>query len=330
MAGLSFGPPRWGFGQGFFLNKQKAKRFLNRYVRTFPAFCRQVSQSKIDTGFKPKFLGHRNKTVCCHQCGKCVFLGSAHKPINANALPWTIDEVDRCPGERQEDELARWTAKCMKCPRWGFTMFSMSNPDQIATEIQVKQADETVAQDDTVGEQGAVVIPDDVDLRVEAVLMSTDCPQPAAKMAQLVGVGAKVVQEAIKRLNQRYDETGRSFRIEPVARGWQVMTLPKFAELLAQAHKGKAAMRLTPAALETLAIIAYKQPVLRADVESIRGVASGEVIRGLMERRLVTIAGRAQELGRPILYGTTRSFLEIFGLAGLKDLPKVEELWQKQ
>lgn len=210
-------------------------------------------------------------------------------------------------------------------------MWPMNDPDQIATEIQVQGADESVAAGETPGQDTAMDPPGDIDLRVEAVLMSTDSPQPPAKIAQLVGqVGVKVVHESIERLNHRYDETGRSFRIESVARGWQIMTLPQFAEILAEAHKGKVAMRLSPAALETLAIIAYKQPILRADVESIRGVASGEVIRGLMERRLVTIAGRAQELGRPMLYGTTRSFLEIFGLASLKDLPKVDELWQKE
>jgi segregation and condensation protein B len=84
--------------------------------------------------------------------------------------------------------------------------------------------------------------------------------------------------------------------------------------------------RLTPAALETLAIIAYRQPVLRADLEAIRGVACGEVLRGLLERRLVRIVGRAEELGRPMLYGTTKEFLQIFGLGSLKDLPKSEDL----
>jgi segregation and condensation protein B len=207
-------------------------------------------------------------------------------------------------------------------------MWAMNTPDRIAAEAQ-GHVEPTDAGDGAAC-QVAVVVPEDIDQRVEAVLMTTDGPQPAAKVAQLVGVGVKVVQETVHWLNQRYDETGRSFRIESVARGWQIMTLPKFAELLDQAHKGKAATRLSPAALETLAIIAYKQPILRADVESIRGVASGEVIRGLMERRLVTIAGRAQELGRPMLYGTTRSFLEVFGLACLKDLPKVDELWQKE
>lgn len=184
----------------------------------------------------------------------------------------------------------------------------------------------------------AVLSPDEtvdnsseLDLQVESILMSTDHPQPAAKIAQWLGdVSAQLVTEAIKRLNSVYSQTGRSFRIEQIAKGWQITTLTQFADLLATVHKRETAARLSPAAMETLAIIAYKQPILRADIEAIRGVASGEVIRGLMDRRLVKIVGRAEELGRPMLYGTTRTFLEIFGLASLKDLPNSEELWRKQ
>jgi len=173
----------------------------------------------------------------------------------------------------------------------------------------------------------AASIPQDLDLRIESMLMSTDHPLPAAKMAQLLGqVTIKIVHQAIEQLNQLYADTNRSFRIEQVARGWQIMTRPEFADLLAAVHKSKTASRLSGAALEALSIIAYQQPILRAQIEAIRGVASGEVIRGLMERRLVKIVGRAQEPGRPMLYGTTGLFLEVFGLASLKDLPKVEQL----
>lgn len=173
--------------------------------------------------------------------------------------------------------------------------------------------------------------PSELDLQVESILMSADHPQPAVKIAQwLGGVSTKSVSDAVKRLNSIYNQTGRSFRVEQVAKGWQVTTLAKFADLLGMVHKRDTAARLSPAAMESLAIIAYKQPILRADIEAIRGVASGEVIRGLMDRRLVKIAGRAEELGRPMLYGTTKTFLEVFGLANLKDLPNSEELWRKQ
>lgn len=162
---------------------------------------------------------------------------------------------------------------------------------------------------------------------IEAALMGCDQPVWGAKLSELLGgMGVEAIQEAIEQLNKIYHETRRSFRIEKVAGGWRVMTLPQFAHVLAALRKDRITAHLTPAALETLAIIAYKQPIIRADVESIRGVASGEVIRGLLDRRLTKVVGRAEVLGRPMLYGTTKHFLEVFGLASLKDLPKVEEM----
>lgn len=170
----------------------------------------------------------------------------------------------------------------------------------------------------------------DLALQVEAILITTDRPLASKKLAKILGhAAAHDVDQAIERLNTIYAETDRSFRVERIAGGWQIHTLPTFREILAAHHRARGETRLTPAAIETLAIIAYRQPILRADIESIRGVASGEVVRGLMDRKLVKIVGRAEELGRPMLYGTTRQFLELFGLADLKDLPKIEELQGK-
>src|SRR6185369_2033943 len=117
--------------------------------------------------------------------------------------------------------------------------------------------------------------------------------------------------------------------VEQVAGGYQILTLPEFGEHLKKLHQREADAKLTKAALETLSIIAYKQPILPAYIEAIRGVACGETIRSLMEKHLVKIAGRAEEPGRPILYGTTRRFLEIFGLNSVKDLPQPEALAEK-
>ena len=166
--------------------------------------------------------------------------------------------------------------------------------------------------------------------QVEAALLTSDRPIGPTRLAELLGQkGTGVVKEAVAALNAVYDQTGRSFRIEEVAGGYQILTLPEYADVLSVMHKTRGQTHLSPAALETLAIVAYKQPVLRAQIEAIRGVACGEVIRSLMDRHLVKIVGRAEELGRPMLYGTTKAFLELFGLAGLKDLPKVEELKPK-
>ena len=134
------------------------------------------------------------------------------------------------------------------------------------------------------------------------------------------------VRSTIERLNDVYEETARAFRIVKLAGGYQVMTLPEHGELLSRLRGERQLQRITPAALETLAIIAYRQPILRADLESIRGVACGEVLRGLLDRRLVRITGRADEIGRPMLYGTTKEFLQVFGLSSLKDLPQAKDL----
>ncbi len=192
----------------------------------------------------------------------------------------------------------------------------------------VEQVKETSAAS---GSTAAVNRIDDAELTlfVEAILMTTDRALPTSKITELIaGSKARDITSAIARLNEQYEQTGRSFRIEELAGGWQMMTLPRFAGVLANLHKSRTQAKLSPAALETLAIVAYKQPILRAEIETIRGVASGEVLRSLMERRLVKIVGRADEIGRPMLYGTTKVFLEMYGLASLKDLPKVEDLKQ--
>jgi segregation and condensation protein B len=165
------------------------------------------------------------------------------------------------------------------------------------------------------------------DLRaMEALLLATHHPLTAGRLAELMDLPAtKPVRKGIQKLNAVYAESNRSFRIEQVAGGYQILTLPEFGEHLKKLHQREIDAKLTKAALETLAIIAYKQPILRAEIESIRGVACGETIRNLMEKHLVRIAGRAEEPGRPILYGTTKRFLEVFGLNSLRDLPQSEE-----
>jgi segregation and condensation protein B len=166
---------------------------------------------------------------------------------------------------------------------------------------------------------------------VEAILFAADTSLPAARIAQIMGVGdARSVRKQIQALNERYRQQGTSFRIEEIASGFQMLTLSKFNPWLSKLNRSRQDSRLSPAALETLAIIAYREaedkPVVRAEIEAIRGVSVGEVLNRLLEMNLVRIAGRAEQLGRPMLYGTTKRFLEVFGLASLKDLPSVEEL----
>ena len=174
-----------------------------------------------------------------------------------------------------------------------------------------------------------------IESRVEAVLLSMSRPLSESKLVDMLGLGSvnakdkmpvTMVKQAIDHLNSEYAQSGRSFRIERLAGGWQLLTLSKFGPLLTRVHGAKLQGRLTPAALDTLAIIAYRQPTLRSELEAVRGVACGDVLRGLMERRLVRITGRAEELGRPMLYGTTSEFLRVFGISRLEDLPQAREL----
>ena len=164
------------------------------------------------------------------------------------------------------------------------------------------------------------------DSAVEAVLFASDEPLKEARLADIVGTSVKQIRKHIKNLNDKYQGRNNAFRIEQIAGGHQMLTLSVYNHWVKKLLRVRSESKLSSAALETLAIIAYKQPIIRADIEAVRGVAAGEVIRGLMYKGLVKIVGRAEVLGRPMLYGTTKKFLEVFGLNSLKDLPKIEEL----
>ena len=172
-------------------------------------------------------------------------------------------------------------------------------------------------------------LPKEITLRsvVEAILFASTEPLEAPKIAKVAGAGdARQVRKLIEELNSEYRQRGSAYHIEQIAGGYVMLTLPEYNDWLKQLLRTRQESKLSQAALETLAIVAYKQPVMRVTIEAIRGVAAGDMIRNLMEKGLVRIVGRAQELGRPLLYGTTRKFLEVFALNSLLDLPKVAEL----
>jgi segregation and condensation protein B len=163
---------------------------------------------------------------------------------------------------------------------------------------------------------------------VDAMAPDNTSPDAAAKPAPRKRRPRKstvdpieLIDRAVRDVNAQYAASGRPFRIERLAGAYRLMILGKHRKLIEAYHGTTASGRLSKAGVETLAIIAYKQPISRAKLEAIRGVACGEVLRSLMERRLVTITGRSEELGRPMLYGTTPQFLVAFGLGSLKDLP---------
>ena len=162
---------------------------------------------------------------------------------------------------------------------------------------------------------------------LEALLFAADEPLTLDRLRECAGLEeGREARELLGGLRAEYEATGRAFSLQEVAGGWQLLTRPVFAPHLARLQRRPDRARLTVAALETLAVIAYRQPVLRTDVEKVRGVACGEMLRALMERDLVRVTGRAEEPGAPLLYGTTARFLAEFGLRSLKDLPTARDL----
>ena len=163
--------------------------------------------------------------------------------------------------------------------------------------------------------------------KVEAVLFVAETALSTRKIAQLATLAnAAEAKELIDQLNNALTATNSAFQIKRVATGYQLMTQPQFSFWLNKLHQRQAALKLSSPAMETLAIVVYRQPITRADIESIRGVQSAEMLKQLMERGLVRIGGKDDSLGRPFLYESTRKFLEIFGLKNLDDLPMGETL----
>lgn len=163
--------------------------------------------------------------------------------------------------------------------------------------------------------------------RLEAVLFMSRTPVPSRKLSQLAeledGTQARTM---IKELNQHYDEIGRAFHVKQVAGGFQLRTRPQFSDWIGRLEHAPRAARLSGPALETLTVIAYRQPIIKAEIEAVRGVSCGEMLRQLLDKSLVKIAGRSEKLGRPFLYATSKEFLAHFGLNSLADLPRAKHL----
>lgn len=161
--------------------------------------------------------------------------------------------------------------------------------------------------------------------RVEAVLFLAREPLPSRKLAQLANLAdGTEARTLVRELNKLLDEEGGAFHVVEVAGGFHLLSRAQFSPWLQRLHSASMEVRLSGPALETLAVVAYRQPVLRVAIEVIRGVQCGEILRQLMERDLVRIVGRSEDLGRPFLYGTTKQFLRVFGLRAIDELPRQE------
>jgi segregation and condensation protein B len=163
--------------------------------------------------------------------------------------------------------------------------------------------------------------------RVEAALFLAREPVTTRKLAELADLAdGTEARTLLRELEKRLRRRGSAFLPVEVAQGVQLMTRPSLADWLGKLHAPGEDLRLSAPALETLAVVAYRQPIGRAEVEAVRGVQCGEILRVLMERDLLRIVGRSEELGRPFLYGTTRKFLQTFGLGRLEHLPQVDQI----
>ncbi len=163
--------------------------------------------------------------------------------------------------------------------------------------------------------------------RLEAVLFVADAPLSAKKIADAAKlIDAEQTRSLIDELNLLYDAEQSPFRVEQIASGYQLLTRPEYSQWLDRIHHRNIELKLSPPALETLTIIAYRQKITRADIEAIRGVQSSEVIKQLMERQLIRIGGEEDSLGRPYLYETTKFFLQYLGIRRIEQLPNYSQL----
>jgi segregation and condensation protein B len=161
---------------------------------------------------------------------------------------------------------------------------------------------------------------------IEAALFAANRPITVEELQTLdPDVGLADVRTALEELRERYDFDGHAVEVVELAGGYQLLTRRAFAEAIERAQIAVRTPRLTAAAMETLAVIAYRQPVGRAEIEEIRGVSAGGVLRSLQERGLIEVVGRSEAMGRPLLYGTTPLLLEVLGLRDLGELPRTEE-----
>ncbi|OYP34933.1 SMC-Scp complex subunit ScpB [Rhodopirellula sp. MGV] len=219
----------------------------------------------------------------------------------------------------------------LSSPSWGERAWHRLSEPHCRRPYSVAQpsslAEESASQGEEPSGAAAKIDEDPIQrrMRVEAVLLLAKNPLTTRKLAQMAHLAdGTEARTLVRQLNQLYDDLGRAIRIEQVAGGYRMLSRAAYAPWLGRLEHLPSAIRLSSPMMETLAVVAYRGPVSRADVEAIRGVACGELLRQLMERDLIRISGRSEELGRPYLYDTTKHFLEVFGLPSTDALPPID------
>jgi segregation and condensation protein B len=164
---------------------------------------------------------------------------------------------------------------------------------------------------------------------LEVLLFVSERPLSLKELKELIKadyVDMDNVENILNELKEKYADLNKPYEIKFVAGGWTFATKPQYSPWIKKLFKGKSVLKLSPSALETLAIVAYKQPMTRAEIDEVRGVESSGVIDTLLDRKLIKVVGRKEALGKPLLYGTTQDFLKHFGLAHLSELPLIEDV----
>jgi segregation and condensation protein B len=201
----------------------------------------------------------------------------------------------------------------------------MPDADDNLTETQDESAEGSTSAGDVI--TGAAIPQDALAARLEALLFVHSRPVAARRLAELAGLTSVIpVKQALELLQKRYNDHGSAFTLQDLAQGYQLTTRPVHDALLHQLVREREAQKLSPATLEALAIIAYKQPIGRADLDNIRGAGSDHLVRNLLDRGLIKVTDRDSSKGNAALYGTTAEFLRAFGLRSISELPTEGDL----
>ena len=248
-------------------------------------------------------------------------------PSSAAAACGSCSADDICRIEDLPDDSAAQTTDAEPAAD-AEQMTDAAPPAADVPESQPDGSPQPEAADEAILEEPQQPLPPIADLRpvLEALLFAAEGQVSANRLAEATGMPLADVRQALAELQMSYNLDNRGFALEEIAGGWQLFSRPVYAPYIERFQKKQTKTKLSAAALETLAIIAYKQPIGRADVESIRGVQAGPILRMLIDKGMVHIVGRQEVIGRPFLYGTTKRFLEHFGLKSLTDLPQAEQL----
>jgi len=204
-------------------------------------------------------------------------------------------------------------------------------PEEASTQPEPEEPAETASQgapetSSKLG-PGQDFTDEELDRRLTALIYASPEPLSSRRLADLLErPDPKRVTTSLKRLGERLESTGLPLELKKIAGGWRILTAADLDSVVGELVLSRRTERMSPASLETLSIVAYRQPVTKAEVEAIRGVGAGPMLRSLVDRGLVKVVGRAKQPGSPLQYGTTREFLERFGLGALKDLPRDDEL----